>query len=549
MANPAPREAMASPLATRFRYLRFLKSPVVLTSILLCFWYSWFLIHSNNLLDADLGRHITNGKILVQALRAHDWGAISALLHTNFYSYSFPAFPFINHHWATGLIFYFIWKLGGFTALALMFVAVSSATLLIFYHLAAQTSRWLIASAVGFFLVPLIAERIEIRPEAFSYLLAAIFFLLLTRYRNGQSTFRALLWLPVLQILWVNLHIYFFFGPLLVGLFLCDELMQPTRRKNRLIELLLLLILVCLAGLINPSGLAGFLYPLRVFGNYGIAVGENQSILLLGTAFPNYANFSIFIQVITALIITQSLLLAKHHRHFVPAHFALMILLGTLAWTSMRNLGLLAFFALPILAHALGVILPALVPPTVSPTARRVWAGAVYLGVIFCTLALNYSRIIEAKQNFGFGLTRGEAGAAEFILNHHIAGPLFNDFDSGSYAIYYFYPRLKPFVDNRAEAYPAAFFKNIYKPFHEKEILWHKVDARYHFNAMLYTFKDRPNWQRPFVDKRLRDPAWAPVYIDTYNLVLVKRNVQNAELIARWEIPKDKLPTLKPDEK
>ena len=48
------------------------------------------------LVNADLGRHITNGRLFIEN---------GVLISTNFYSYTEPDSPTINHHWGTGVIF------------------------------------------------------------------------------------------------------------------------------------------------------------------------------------------------------------------------------------------------------------------------------------------------------------------------------------------------------------------------------------------------------------------------------------------------------------
>ena len=54
-----------------------------------------------NLTTADIGRHIKNGELVLSGN--------SAVLHKNFYSFSYPDYPFINHHWFFGVISYVIY--------------------------------------------------------------------------------------------------------------------------------------------------------------------------------------------------------------------------------------------------------------------------------------------------------------------------------------------------------------------------------------------------------------------------------------------------------
>ena len=70
--------------------------------------------------------------------------------------------------------------------------------------------KGLISSALAVVAVPLIANRTQPRAEMFTTVLFAAFLSLLWRhYRNGRS---AVWLLPILMVLWVNLHLGFVAG-------------------------------------------------------------------------------------------------------------------------------------------------------------------------------------------------------------------------------------------------------------------------------------------------------------------------------------------------
>src|SRR3989338_660358 len=84
-------------------------------------WCGIFLSEKINLPTADIGRHIANGEVLAEAPFAEK----QALLNTNFFSYTMPDKEFTNHHWASGVIFYFIEKIFGFTGLSIFYTLAS----------------------------------------------------------------------------------------------------------------------------------------------------------------------------------------------------------------------------------------------------------------------------------------------------------------------------------------------------------------------------------------------------------------------------------------
>jgi hypothetical protein len=88
---------------------------------LLLMWAIFLLARPINLMVADLGRHLQNGRVLVSALEQSDHALTGAILHTNFYSATQANFPFINHHWGSGVILYGVFLFGGFSLLSVFF--------------------------------------------------------------------------------------------------------------------------------------------------------------------------------------------------------------------------------------------------------------------------------------------------------------------------------------------------------------------------------------------------------------------------------------------
>src|SRR3989344_4239341 len=78
-----------------------------------------FSFHTINLPTADIGRHIMNGKIFLQSA---EYGVSKAdILYTNFFSYTHPDFPFINHHWLSGVGSYLLYSIVGFGGLSFIY--------------------------------------------------------------------------------------------------------------------------------------------------------------------------------------------------------------------------------------------------------------------------------------------------------------------------------------------------------------------------------------------------------------------------------------------
>lgn len=492
--------------------------------------YALLLLHPVNLVTADLGRHIKNGE---QILSGH-WQAV----WTNFYSFSHPDFPVLNHHFGSGVLFYLFYELGGFTGLqvmlALFVLLASSIMIFLAYRLGSVGG-----TALGaLFALPLLAERTELRPEFLSYLFLAVFLWLLFAFRARRLTFRSLIIIfPVLSVLWVNSHIYFFLGPLVLGAFWLESLIVPEKRKDAR-RFFSLLVISCLAALVNPSGLAGALAPLTIFENYGYRVLENQSLWFLWNILPRWV-LAYFAAVAIIAVGVFGIALARSRRQpdFPWAVFLLTLAFAAAGFLGFRNFALFGFILPIALSSGIGYL----------NISRKNFSEllfnilAVFLSALLLGICLaGGARLIFPRANpVGLGLLPGNNTAADFLKTESISGPIFNNYDIGGYLIYHLYPREKIFVDNRPEAYPAEFFTETYVPMQESDIKWQAADAEYKFNAIIFGYRDQTPWGQNFIISRVNDQEWAPVFADQQIIILLKRNEQNRDLILRHELPKD----------
>ena len=230
----------------------------ILFSLALLFYFGLFFAQKINLTTADLGRHITNGKVFLTQ---------GKVVSTNFYSYTQTDFPTVTHHWFSGVIFYLVEKVSSFTGLSLFYVIISGLTALLFLKTAQVKSNFGIALFFTLIFIPLLADRKEIRPEGFSYLFMGLYYYLLILYKQKKIGFRQLFpAILITQLLWVNIHLFFVMGIFVIGIFVTKDLVEHLlyKKKNQLKELALLLTLTVLISLANPYGIYGLLEPFNI---------------------------------------------------------------------------------------------------------------------------------------------------------------------------------------------------------------------------------------------------------------------------------------------
>lgn len=497
---------------------------------LLTFLYFYLLVVPINMATADLGRHIKNGEELLA-------GNFN-ILYKNYYSYTHPEFKFINHHWLGGVIFYLTSILSGFAGIQLLFITLNLVAFFIFFLVSKKYSNIIVSSITALIIIPVIAYRQEVRPEAFSYLFAAVYYFLCKEYFHGKLK-NKIYFLPLLQIIWANIHIYFFIGIFIIGSFWIKSLiiwfMDRGKGSWKILKNMTLVgVLSVAASLLNPNFTEGLVYPLTILNNYGYRVLENQSIFFLENI--------ISVPVVIYLKMTLGLLILSWIYKFYRViriiedfNFEdLIITIGIcyLSLTQIRNAALFGFFALPIISINLKSL-------KLEASKYLIYPA---LGIIFIAILVVNPSYWE-NRNFGLGLAPGIEKAAEFFKDDHIKGPIFNNYDLGGYLIYYLSPREKVFVDNRPEGYPIEFFEKTYVPMQENENIWKAKLVEYNFNSIFFYRQDLTPWAQKFLIERIKDPEWAPVFVDDYNIIFIKRNSQNEETIKKNELPKETFKT------
>ena len=508
----------------------------ILVTALIVLVYGFYLAHQVDLTVGDLGRHLKNGQLFIEN------GLIPKI---NLYSYAYPDYPFINHHWGTGVVFYSIERLGGFAGLSVAFIAVSMVTFWIFINLATKYSSFAIAAPIAVIVLPILITRHEARPELFSYLFSGLFLQLLWGYKYGRLGFRWLFILPILEIFWVNLHIYFFIGVVLIAVYLLESVVSFLTKKKPQVRgeiagLTVVLLLTILAACLNPAGISGVMYPFFILNEYGVPVIENYSVGAILRAGYNFLPLIYFVIIFSLISLSWVYAVIKNRSSLSLGNFLLSAFFFAMAWSAIRNFAFFAYFALPLAAVNLKNLLGEEDKTSLSPSILKV--SVALIGIVFVLIMINPAYFVSSNRGrVGIGLEEANGAAAEFLRKEKIQGPIFNNFDVAGYLVYYLFPGLRVFVDNRPEAYPVRFFTDIYFPMQSDETKWADTSHDYGFNVIVFNYRERSARGEQFIVRRVLDPMWAPVYLDKNIIILAKRDGPNQPVIAKYELPKERV--------
>jgi len=210
-----------------------------------------------------------------------------------------------------------------------------------------------------------------------------------------------------------------------------------------------------------------------------------------------------------------------------------------MACLAVRNFSHFGLIALPILVFNISEIKSGLQN---KYNALNIKYTFLILGVIIFGLsfAYNYDYVLARSKRISLELSPLNSMSAEFLKDNKISGPIFNNYDIGGYLIFHLYPDEKVFIDNRPETYPVSFFKHEYIPMQENNEKWNELNKKYNFDIIFFARHDLTPWAQKFLIERVQDENWAPIFVDNYNIIFIKRVNENKDIIEKYEIDKSR---------
>ncbi|OGY63962.1 MAG: hypothetical protein A3B92_03385 [Candidatus Harrisonbacteria bacterium RIFCSPHIGHO2_02_FULL_42_16] len=508
----------------------------ILVFALLLIFYGSLLAHKIQLPAADdLPRQMKIGEEIL----AGNLG----IFYKNTFSFSEPDQVFYNHHWLSGAVFYLVHQVAGWNGLIIFKIAVLlSAFSLIFLTAIKKADFWLVA----FFSLPailILSGRTGLRPEIFSYLFIAVFLYLLIDFEKHPERNR-IFWLIPMQLLWVNTHVFFSIGIMIVGGFLAEKIILNYKNfksdfsVKKLASLLLFLIAV---SFLNPRGAGGIFYFYLGAGFPGKII-ENQSLL----SFLRADNISENIPIISffLMVILIGISFIFNFRKNSIFYFLASIFTAALGFAIIRGTALFGLIFLPAISANLNDIFSKIRGWLIaldSKSARFYGNAAVFclIVLLFILIFPGWQALFNHKEQ-GIGLAPYSENSAQFFKEQNLKGPILNNAGIGSYLIYYLYPEERVFYDNRfADAYSASFARDTYLKLLENEEEWRKNLKKYGFNSLFFYYYDESPYVRYFLWRRIQDPDWSLVYADTFAMILIKNIPENQEVIERFGITRD----------
>ncbi len=448
--------------------------------------------------DPDLWFHLKIGEII--------WNTHS-IPQTDQFSFTANNHVRTDHEWLSEVAMYAAWKFGRNSGLMLLFCALASLLFIAAYALCSFYSgnakvALLGALATWFFA----AGGLTLRPHIPGYLLLACELLIVHLGRSRDA--RWFLLLPPLFAVWVNCHGSFFFGLIVLTIFVFSSFFEFRagslvasrwdRSRRRMLTLAVGLSLGAL--FLNPIGPDLVFYPLNVMFHQStslanvdewrpIVFDNARALGLLGAAGLLF----VLTLVRPAELRLDELLLFALGFGMALRHTRMLFVFGVLA--------------APLLSRLLADSWDRYDP---ARDRRAPNAIMILIALGIAVLAFPSSQQLDGQVRDG-----NPAKAVEFIRSSGLSGPMLNEYVYGGYLIWAL-PEHKVFIDGRGDVYDWAGIMNEFGA-------WAMLQAdpavlldKYHVNFCLLSREAPMSRVLPYM------LGWKKVYSDDMSVIFAR---------------------------
>lgn len=391
-------------------------------------------------LDLDVWWHLSVGDWIV----AH-----GAFPHTGILSRTAANRPWMAYSWGYEVLLSRSYQWLGFLGMAIFGTALTIVVAIgLFWMLHQLSGRFWVAWTLSVLIYSAFLFNIMPRPVFFTMLLYSITLaLILKSQRSGKV--KSLYWLPLIVMIWANLHIQFIYGLFAVGLFAGINLLQRLAMSLRRYPDILLTPTLPLAPLIAVfacCGLATCVGPYS-YHLYEVVFGYSRSTFTYSMITELQALSFLGISHFLELLIAAGAYFALGWQKKVdPFKLALLLVASVFAFRTTRDAWFLCITAAAVLAD-FPVSQEERDPPIKLPELAAVTvAVALFLVLIARNTDFN-ERGLDRTISSQFPVD-----AANFLRRNPVGGPLFNSFDWGGFLIFYM-PQYPVAIDGRGDLY------------------------------------------------------------------------------------------------
>ena len=460
----------------------------------------------------DIWWHLRTGQYIL------DEGSVP---REDMYSFVAQGSYWVNPSWLADVGVFVVWRGGGFALLRVLTACAFAAAIVLALFAVPQRDGvgWaaIVAALAGCYGT---WQCALMRPLIFSLPLTA-FFLWVLRGRRDRY-----LWiLPVLVVLWANLHAGFAAGLMLVFFAFCEELVVQWRAERTDLKRARALLLAGVAGglacLVNPFGYGVLTYSFRLTGSE-VFMGKIEE-WMPPTSDPAFWSYWGLLGLVALAVLVTC-------RRVSVFDMASLVAFGWLSICYRRQVGVFGLVSLPVLGKHLAI--------AASWCGRRVSPGAKRrLAVVGQVLLVCVVAVASAKRWRDREDDVVPTKAAEFVASLDFEGGIFSEYDWGGYLIWRLFPERQVFMDGRCLVHGDQGYLE-WEKIYLCEDGWEEALAKHKTQCLLIKHRRPPLPNGAPNPLPFASPNWRTVYWDDDGVVLLRNAPGNAKAIAEhnWSL-------------
>lgn len=432
------------------------------------------------------------------------------VLKQDFLSYT-PVHTWYDHEWGSGVIFYAFLKFFGPVSLIYLQIGLS---FLIFFAVSkvvklrtCVTDYNILVFFVAFLaLTPNLNH--PVRCQMFSFLFFTVFIYILEKVRR-ESCHKLLILLPLLTILWNNLHGGVVAGLGLIAMYFAGEILNRKTYGQYLITLCV----SALSLLINPWGIDYIKFLLHATTMPRPYVNEWQG--LFSWLFIHKAlEFKFFVVLISGLEIFNT---AKAFKNFKPLEIyhkidkVKLIVLTITLLLAVLHAKMIPFFCIAATCYCY---------ENLSWLFHKINQKTVYILLILITCFSLMIKKFEILPNFkAYPMTE-----IEFIKANNIKGNILVEFGHGSYTSYKLYPHNKIYMDGRYEEVYSDEISDLLNKFYGfSDSTWDEVLEKYPPDIVIVS------WENPIYVLMQKYSDYKHIFTGNHGGVFIKNELYTGD--------------------
>ncbi len=497
--------------------------------------------------DDDFFWHLATGRYIVENKVVPD---------TDIFGYATQGAEWIPFEWGWDVISYSLYTIGGYN---LVLVFRSVVFVFIFLLLFLLFKKFKLNSTISFLvlfsLLVAIMDRLTPRPHILTYVFFAALINLLVcfKYLDRAKYSRWLYSLPLIFLIWGNIHMGVLAGGLVLFVFTVSEIIiyfNPRKystnelkppSKEQVTRLSVISILSALVLLVNPHGIKTYIYA---YGHTKMKLLEtiNEWRSPLDSFFTTGFVTNLYI------IFLFSGILVLIYAYLKKDLFAVLLYIAFVIY-SVRAIRFTVDFEI-VMVFFIAVTLNYFILRWGQSKGKNYWVNyllynntvkiLLMLLMVFIIANIPNNKVYEKLEYyrvFGYGIDNNYLAIQlmDFMKENNIKGKPFNQFGTGGTLVWYF-PDQKNFIDSRNlndDIFNEYSRILSMQPGFEKKLDEYGVDYVIYLDPDLVRRPDE--MKRLIINYLSRKPAWKLVFWDDKSLLFLRDEPKYSEIINKYE--------------